>query len=82
MISDCKNLLNEVKPISLFENQPELLKPANVAALLGISIKTIYDWRYKQKTRNIPESLFLKLNSLLYIQTIELRKWITLQNNL
>lgn len=81
MISDCTKSKKEVKRPKLFENQPELLKPADVARLLGISTKTIYDWRYHQKTRNIPDNLFIKFNKLLYIQTAELRHWIILQNS-
>ena len=80
MIDDCKKDKNTVNRNSLFENQPELMKPAALAELLGISVRTIYDWRYKHKTRNIPNNLFIKINKLLYIQTAELRQWITLQN--
>jgi hypothetical protein len=63
-----------------FNNLPEIMKAVAVADLLGISIKTIYDWRYKQKTRNIPNDLFIKINRLLYLRTAVLRKWITSQN--
>lgn len=80
MIQDCKSMQNPVQENKLFDNQPELLKANVVAELLGISIKTIYDWHYKRKTRNIPDGLFIKLNRLLYIRTAELRHWITLQN--
>lgn len=63
-----------------FNNLPEIMKAVAVAELLGLSIKTIYDWRYKQKTRNIPNNLFLKINRLLYMRTAILREWITSQN--
>lgn len=63
-----------------FNNLPEIMKAVAVAELLGLSIKTIYDWRYKQKTRNIPNNLFLKINRLLYMRTAVLREWITSQN--
>jgi predicted DNA-binding transcriptional regulator AlpA len=56
------------------------MKAVAVADLLGLSIKTIYDWRYKQKTRNIPSDLFIKVNRLLFVRTAVLRKWITSQN--
>ncbi len=66
---------------SLFKNLPELLRPDVVADLLGISVKTIYDWRYKRKTRNLPEGLFIKINRFLYIRTVELKRLIVTQNH-
>ena len=66
--------------IKFFNNLPEIMKVVAVADLLGLSIKTIYDWRYKQKTRNIPNNLFIKINRLLYLRTAVLREWITSQN--
>lgn len=63
-----------------FNNLPEIMKAVAVAELLGLSIKTIYDWKYKQKMRNIPNNLFLKINRLLYMRTAVLREWITSQN--
>ena len=65
---------------SLFENQPEILKPTAAATLLGVSVKTIYDWRYRSRERNVPEGLFLKLNRLLLLRTEVLRQWIASQN--
>lgn len=70
----------EKSPDLFFNNLPEIMKAVAVADLLGVSIKTIYDWRYKQKTRNIPNDLFIKINRLLYLRTAVLRKWITSQN--
>lgn len=64
----------------LFDNLPELLKPETVASLLGISIKTIYDWRYRRKLKKVPDHLFLKINRLLYLRTDVLRDWIIAQN--
>lgn len=66
--------------IKFFNNLPEIMKAVAVADLLGLSIKTIYDWRYKQKTRNLPNNLFIKINRLLYLRTAVLREWITSQN--
>ncbi len=66
---------------SLFYNLPELLRPSVVADLLGISIKTIYDWHYKRTMRNLPKDLFIKVNRLLYIRTAGLKRWITSQNH-
>lgn len=77
----CYNSYSEEKTSDLFfNNLPEIMKAVAVADLLGVSIKTIYDWRYKQKTRNIPNDLFIKINRLLYLRTAVLRKWITSQN--
>ena len=70
-----------VRSAPIFDNLPEILRPAAVAELLGVSIKTIYDWRYRQKTRNIPEDLFIKFNRFLYVRTSVLKKWINHQNN-
>jgi len=64
----------------LFENLPELIKPQLAANTLGISIKTIYDWHYRGKTRNVPEDLFIKINRLLYIRKTALKRWINSQN--
>ncbi len=66
--------------VPIFENQPELIKPEAVAELLGVSVKTIYDWHYREKLRGVPPGLFLKLNRLLYLRTEVLRQWIRSQN--
>ena len=63
-----------------FENLPELLRPQAAAALLGLSRQTIYDWHHKRVQRNIPPSLFLKINRLLYVRTEVLKAWISSQN--
>jgi hypothetical protein len=62
---------------TLFENLPDIVKPASVAKLLDISVKTIYDWKYRGKMRNVPDDLFIKLNRSLYIKTKVLRRWVT-----
>ena len=64
----------------LFENLPELMKPEAVAQLLGVSVLTIYDWKYRQRLRGAPNGLFIKLNRLLYLRTEVLRQWISSQN--
>jgi hypothetical protein len=61
---------------SLFENLPELLRPRLAAKVLGLSVATIYDWKYRGKMRNIPSDLFLKLNRTLYIRTNVLKLWV------
>lgn len=67
-------------PFGLFENLPELLRPSAVSNLLGVSLGTIYDWKYRGKTRRVPGDLFLKLNRSLYIRTEVLRNWIISNN--
>ena len=64
----------------LFDNLPELLKPEAVASLMGISVKTIYDWHYRRRLKKVPDHLFLKFNRLLYLRTDVLREWIIAQN--
>ena len=68
------------QPALLFENLPELIKPEAVASLLSVSVKTVYDWRYRQKLRKVPEGLFLKFNRQLYLRSEVLRQWIRSQN--
>jgi len=65
---------------SLFDNLPKLLRPEAVAPLLGLSVSTIYDWRYRCKLRRVPPHLFLKVNRFLYIRTDVLKDWIASQN--
>ncbi|MBF0363866.1 MAG: helix-turn-helix domain-containing protein [Oligoflexia bacterium] len=80
--------INKISPIDaqkldcdmLFNNLPEVIRATTAAQILDVSIKTIYDWRYRQETRNIPANLFLKINRTLYLNTSVLRKWITSQN--
>ena len=74
-----RNLDKAARP-KLFDNLPGLLKPSTVAALLDISVKTIYDWRYRGKMKQVPETLFIKINRLLYLRTDVLRDWIASQN--
>lgn len=59
---------------------PELIKPTTAATLLGVSVKTIYDWRYRQKLRKIPVGFFVKVNRSLLIRTEIMRQWIASQN--
>ena len=60
----------------LFDNLPELIKIDAVADMLGLKVSTIYGWKYQSKTRNIPNTLFIKVNSLVYLRTKVLRDWI------
>jgi len=81
--ANCYSFITENKTslaVPIFDNLPDLLRPNVVAKLLGISVKTIYDWKYRGQMRNIPKDLFMKINRSLYINTRVLRRWI-LNNN-
>ncbi len=82
MISKETNSVLHISSDKFFENLPDLLRPEKAASVLGVSRQTIYDWRYRQKQRNIPPTLFLKINRLLYVRTDVLKNWIALQNAL
>lgn len=64
----------------LFDNLPKLMRPEQVASYLGLSIKTIYDWRYRGCLRKVPREMFLSLNRRLFIRTDVLLDWIASQN--
>jgi hypothetical protein len=66
----------------IFEKLPELLKPEAVAEILGISVRTVHDWHYRQKLRKVQKGLFIKFNRLLYLRTEVLKQWISSQNPL
>ncbi len=72
---EVKSNLNE-----LFENLPEIMRVSELASLLGVSVKTIYDWKYRSKMRKIPQHMFMKINRMLFIRTKELKKWLSIQN--
>lgn len=59
---------------------PELIRLESAAEVIGVSVKTIYDWRYRCKERKIPAGLFVKINRSLLIRTSVLREWIASQN--
>ena len=63
-----------------FEKLPALLRVEAVASLLGISIKTIYDWKYRRSKRDVPLNLFVKFNGKLFINTEALKRWMIAQN--
>jgi hypothetical protein len=65
---------------ALFENVKPLLTPQEVATILGLSPKTIYDWKYRSILRKVPIGLFIKFNRKLFIRTEILRGWILSQN--
>lgn len=63
----------------LFGNLPDLIIPEQAARILHKSVKTLYDWNYRGKTRKrkIPSNLFLKLGGGLYVRKDILRQWIS-----
>jgi len=64
----------------LFNNLPELIRLDVLAKILGISKKTLYDWRYRRKTRNLPEKLFVKICGNIYARKDVLCLWIDTEN--
>lgn len=75
--SKCYDFERRENPSMLFDNLPEIIRPRYTAKLLGLSVKTIYDWKYRGEMRNIPSDLFIKINRSLYIRTDVLRRWVT-----
>lgn len=63
----------------LFENLPELMIPEEAARVLNKSVKTLYDWHYRGKTRKrkIPSNLFLKVGGGLYLRKDILCAWVS-----
>lgn len=68
------------KPI-LFENLPELIEPRLASLFLKKSVKTLYDWNYRGKTRKskIPHDLFTKIGGSLRIRKDILGKWMSIR---
>lgn len=58
-----------------FENLPDLIRAENLASLMGLSVKTIYDWRYRARIRRVPAELFLKFRGKLFVRTKVLKQW-------
>lgn len=65
---------------SIFDNKKGLLTPPEVCQMLGISVKTIYDWKHRPIARKVPNGLFVKFNRKLLLRTDILRDWIISQN--
>ena len=64
----------------IFDNLRKLEKPDAIASALGISVMTIYDWRYRARQRKVPAGLFITFNRRLYLRTDILQEWIASQN--
>ncbi len=64
----------------IFENFRSWMRPQEVSNLLGIRVKTIYDWKYRMEEKRVPRDLFVKLNGQLYLRKTVLLTWISSQN--
>lgn len=64
-----------------FENLRKYIRPQDVVDMFGISMDTVYDWRYRPHRRNTPEGLFVKFNGQLYLHSKVLESWISSQNS-
>ena len=64
---------------TLFDNLPNIVRVQAMAKVLGMSVKTLYDWKYRPKMRKIPDDLFLKINRILYVRTEALKRWVSCQ---
>lgn len=67
-------------PNELFDNLKALLRPEEVSDLLGLSVTTIYNWKYRAHEKGIPQGLFMKFNHRIYIRTQILKTWVSTQN--
>lgn len=80
MFQQQKPLLPKGTMDRLFENLPELLRPNMAASALGLSVKTIYNWHYYKVLKEIPPTVFVKIDRILYLRRDELRRWIASLN--
>lgn len=58
-----------------------LIRAKQLAEILGISVTTIYDWKYRGQTRNVPPDLFKKLGGTLYVRIDILLNWMSYRNS-
>ena len=68
---------------SLYDNLPDLIPVELAAEVLDISVKTLYDWKYRGQVREtrIPPDLFAKLGGKLYLRKETLNRWVQCQNS-
>ena len=61
----------------------ELIPVELAAKALHVSVKTLYDWKYRGQVREtrIPHDLFAKLGGKLYVRKTILNRWIQGQNS-
>ena len=80
-MSQIESLTNSVNPnitaiLKLFDNQPDLLSPKTVAEIIGLSVTTIYDWKYRSSKYDIPEGMLFKFGRRLKVVKPILIKWL------
>lgn len=59
----------------IFENQPKLLTPEQVAENYLVSRTTVYDWKYRPEKYAIPRGMFIKFGRKLFIRTDIFKEW-------
>jgi len=72
---------SEVDSDPFFENLKGWMRPKEVADTFGISVWTIYTWKYKSKSLGVPDGLFVKFGRSLFIRRDILKSWISSQNS-
>lgn len=65
-----------------FQFNREIMRANEVAQVMGLSLETIYDWKYRPQKRKIPAGMFMKVNRMLFIQTRVLTSWIDSQTEI
>lgn len=64
---------------NLLNTDRVLMRAADVAKSLGVSLETIYDWKYRAKKRKVPAGMFVKIGRMLFINTTILKVWLNNQ---
>lgn len=54
----------------------KLIRAKDAAKILEVSYATVYDWKYRQVEKEIPEGMFVKIGSMLYLRSDLLKSWI------
>ncbi len=69
---------NKMDLVSFLEtDHRKLLRATEVSRILGVSQETIYDWKYRAKQRNVPDGMFVKISSMLFLRSDILKTWIS-----
>ena len=71
------------RPDSSFYNLPDLVPLKLAAKVLNVSVKTLYDWKYRGKVRQtrIPPNLFTRICGQLYLRKDTLILWVLDRNS-
>lgn len=65
---------------SFFDNLPELISPQQIEATGLYAASTVYDWKYRPETYNVPADLFLPRRTArgkLKIRRDILKSWVS-----